>query len=224
MSPHPGSCDPAQTPHGALSPQAFLWDSFQRVQQQLLKRQPLADPPVVPPGHRPLSRAQSSPATATTVSLPAQDTKALSLPVQEQPPKPHFTTGKATPEGLSQPGWGQEGTWGCPRGSSWSFLEFWECQERAGGGGGTFLLIWGGFPGRDCPPGPDCIPGTALGMQGGGIKCLGVWEGSHRFGAGSRRFGAPRLGGDFGQYLGSLRAEGAALSCGRARQGWCTTR
>ncbi|NXS32269.1 HDAC7 deacetylase, partial [Pomatostomus ruficeps] len=75
--------------------QAFLWDSFQRVQQQLLKRQPLADPPVVPPGHaghRPLSRAQSSPATAT-VSLPAQDPKALSLPVQEQPPKPHFTTG-----------------------------------------------------------------------------------------------------------------------------------
>ncbi|NXB38186.1 HDAC7 deacetylase, partial [Eulacestoma nigropectus] len=71
--------------------QAFLWDSFQRVQQQLLKRQPLADPPVVPPGHRPLSRAQSSPATAT-VSLPAQDTKALSLPVQEQLPKPHFTT------------------------------------------------------------------------------------------------------------------------------------
>ncbi|NXD99975.1 HDAC7 deacetylase, partial [Chaetorhynchus papuensis] len=75
--------------------QALLWDSFQRVQQHLLKRQPLADPPVVPPGHtghRPLSRAQSSPATAT-VSLPAQDTKALSLPVQEQPPKPHFTTG-----------------------------------------------------------------------------------------------------------------------------------
>ncbi|NWR99022.1 HDAC7 deacetylase, partial [Motacilla alba] len=72
--------------------QALLWDSFQRVQQQLLKRQPLADPPVLPPGHRPLSRAQSSPATAT-VSLPAQDTKALALPVQEQPPKPHFTTG-----------------------------------------------------------------------------------------------------------------------------------
>ncbi|NWZ11600.1 HDAC7 deacetylase, partial [Agelaius phoeniceus] len=72
--------------------QALLWDSFQRVQQQLLKRQPLADPPVLPPGHRPLSRAQSSPATATG-SLPAQDTKALALPVQEQPPKPHFTTG-----------------------------------------------------------------------------------------------------------------------------------
>ncbi|XP_033927352.1 histone deacetylase 7 isoform X5 [Melopsittacus undulatus] len=77
--------------------QAYLWDSYQRVQQQLLKRQPLADTPMVPTihtGHRPLSRAQSSPATAT-ISLPAQDTasKALALPVQEQPPKPHFTTG-----------------------------------------------------------------------------------------------------------------------------------
>ncbi|XP_035757321.1 histone deacetylase 7 isoform X2 [Egretta garzetta] len=77
--------------------QAYLWDSYQRVQQQLLKRQPLADSPMVPTihaGHRPLSRAQSSPATAT-ISLPAQDTasKTLSLPVQEQPAKPHFTTG-----------------------------------------------------------------------------------------------------------------------------------
>nr|XP_021384663.1 histone deacetylase 4-like [Lonchura striata domestica]XP_021384665.1 histone deacetylase 4-like [Lonchura striata domestica] len=81
-----------QPPEELLLQQALLWDSFQRVQQQLLKRQPLADPPVLPPGHRPLSRAQSSPATAT-VSLPAQDTKALALPVQEQPPQPHFTTG-----------------------------------------------------------------------------------------------------------------------------------
>ncbi|XP_055552445.1 histone deacetylase 7 isoform X4 [Falco biarmicus] len=77
--------------------QAYLWDSYQRVQQQLLKRQPLAESPVVPTihaAHRPLSRAQSSPATAT-VSLPAQDTasKTLSLPVQEQPAKPHFITG-----------------------------------------------------------------------------------------------------------------------------------
>ncbi|NXP46605.1 HDAC7 deacetylase, partial [Heliornis fulica] len=77
--------------------QAYLWDSYQRVQQQLLKRQPLADSSMVPTihaGHRPLSRAQSSPATAT-ISLPAQDTasKTLSLPVQEQPAKPHFTTG-----------------------------------------------------------------------------------------------------------------------------------
>ncbi|NXM36912.1 HDAC7 deacetylase, partial [Oxyruncus cristatus] len=74
---------------------AYLWDSYQRVQQQLLKRQPLdsAAVPSVPTGHRPLSRAQSSPATAT-VSLPAQDApKALALPVQEPPAKPHFTTG-----------------------------------------------------------------------------------------------------------------------------------
>ncbi|NWR12393.1 HDAC7 deacetylase, partial [Paradoxornis webbianus] len=98
--PRPGSSgkEPERTPkvgqpqEELVLQQAFLWDSFQRVQQQLLKRQPLGDPPVVPPGHRPLSRAQSSPATAT-VSLPAQDTKALSLPVQEPPPKPHFTTG-----------------------------------------------------------------------------------------------------------------------------------
>lgn len=81
--------------------QAYLWDSYQRVQQQLLKRQPLSDSPMVPTihtGHRPLSRAQSSPATAT-VSLPAQDTasKTLSLPVQEQPAKPHFTTGTTQP-------------------------------------------------------------------------------------------------------------------------------
>ncbi|NXL79331.1 HDAC7 deacetylase, partial [Leptocoma aspasia] len=117
--------------------QALLWDSFQRVQQQLLKRQPLADPPVLPPGpagHRPLSRAQSSPATAT-VSLPAQDTKALSLPVQEQPPKPHFTTGMATPVALSPLGWGQEGTWGCPGVAphrSWSFPGSWSARRELG--------------------------------------------------------------------------------------------
>ncbi|NWU12066.1 HDAC7 deacetylase, partial [Cephalopterus ornatus] len=99
----PGSSskEPERTPK-VLQPQdelllqqAYLWDSYQRVQQQLLKRQPLDSPvvPTLPTGHRPLSRAQSSPATAT-VSLPAQDTpKALSLPVQEQPAKPHFTTG-----------------------------------------------------------------------------------------------------------------------------------
>lgn len=100
-TPGPGSTLAAlcrcQSPHPL--PQAFLWDSYQRVQQQLLKHQPLADCPMVPSahsGHRPLSRAQSSPATAT-LSLPAQDTasKPLSMPMQEQPTKPHFTTGVA---------------------------------------------------------------------------------------------------------------------------------
>ncbi|NXX46584.1 HDAC7 deacetylase, partial [Tricholaema leucomelas] len=86
-----------QSQEEVILQQAFLWDSYQQVQQQLLKRQPLADCPMVPSahaGHRPLSRAQSSPATAT-ISFPAQDTasKPLSMPMQEQPTKPHFTTG-----------------------------------------------------------------------------------------------------------------------------------
>ncbi|KAM9114994.1 histone deacetylase 7 isoform 8-T8 [Pangshura tecta] len=77
--------------------QAYLWEHHQRLQHSLLKRQPPADSLIVATthgGHRPLSRAQSSPATAT-IALPAQDTptKALSLPVQEPPAKPHFTTG-----------------------------------------------------------------------------------------------------------------------------------
>uniref|UniRef100_A0A8C0HD34 Histone deacetylase n=1 Tax=Chelonoidis abingdonii TaxID=106734 RepID=A0A8C0HD34_CHEAB len=82
-----------------LSPvlQAYLWEHHQRLQHSLLKRQPPADSLMVPTahgGHRPLSRAQSSPAAAS-IALPAQDApaKALSLPVQEPPAKPHFTTG-----------------------------------------------------------------------------------------------------------------------------------
>uniref|UniRef100_A0A452I6G1 Histone deacetylase n=1 Tax=Gopherus agassizii TaxID=38772 RepID=A0A452I6G1_9SAUR len=80
-----------------LQQQAYLWEHHQRLQHSLLKRQPPADSLMVPTthgGHRPLSRAQSSPATAT-IALPAQDApaKALSLPVQEPPAKPHFTTG-----------------------------------------------------------------------------------------------------------------------------------
>nr|XP_005312413.1 histone deacetylase 7 isoform X3 [Chrysemys picta bellii] len=80
-----------------LQQQAYLWEHHQRLQHSLLKRQPPADSLMVPAthgGHRPLSRAQSSPATAT-IALPAQDapTKALSLPAQEPPAKPQFTTG-----------------------------------------------------------------------------------------------------------------------------------
>ncbi|XP_034647964.1 histone deacetylase 7 isoform X2 [Trachemys scripta elegans] len=77
--------------------QAYLWEHHQRLQHSLLKRQPPVDSLMVPAthgGHRPLSRAQSSPATAT-IALPAQDApaKALSLPAQESPAKPQFTTG-----------------------------------------------------------------------------------------------------------------------------------
>ncbi|NXH26913.1 HDAC7 deacetylase, partial [Myiagra hebetior] len=132
--------------------QAFLWDSFQRVQQQLLKRQPLADPPVVPlghAGHRPLSRAQSSPATAT-VSLPAQDTKALSLPVQEQPPKPHFTTGTI---------------WGCPGAAphrSW-------CGAESPMIWGRISQVWGRISrglGQNLPcPVPQCLRGRKATLE-----------------------------------------------------------
>ncbi|XP_018103011.1 histone deacetylase 7 isoform X2 [Xenopus laevis] len=48
--------------------------------------------PMMPGGHRPLSRAKSSPASA---SLPAQEpsAKAMSIPMPEQATKPRFTTG-----------------------------------------------------------------------------------------------------------------------------------
>ncbi|KAM6471363.1 histone deacetylase 7 isoform 2-T2 [Liasis olivaceus] len=76
----------------------YVWEQQQRMQQQqLLRRQPAADPLLTPAtrgGHRPLSRAHSSPAPATAC-LPSQDTssKAIPLPVQEQSIKPRFTTG-----------------------------------------------------------------------------------------------------------------------------------
>uniref|UniRef100_K7G3P8 Histone deacetylase n=1 Tax=Pelodiscus sinensis TaxID=13735 RepID=K7G3P8_PELSI len=71
----------------AATQTAYLWEQHQRLQHPLLVPAPHGGP-------RPLSRAQSSPATAT-IALPAQEapTKALSLPVQEPPAKPHFTTG-----------------------------------------------------------------------------------------------------------------------------------
>ncbi|KAJ6652568.1 hypothetical protein lerEdw1_011415 [Lerista edwardsae] len=76
----------------------YLWEQQQRLQQhQLLRRQPPADPLLIPAargGHRPLTRAQSSPAAAPA-SLPTQDSssKAIPSPVQEQSSKPCFTTG-----------------------------------------------------------------------------------------------------------------------------------
>ncbi|NWT92253.1 HDAC7 deacetylase, partial [Urocynchramus pylzowi] len=154
LSPVPRAGDTGLSPDGVLCPQAFLWDSFQRVQQQLLKRQPLADPPVLPPGHRPLSRAQSSPATAT-VSLPAQDTKALALPVQEQPPKPHFTTGTATPAALSPLGGDRRGPGDVPG------------RLHIDPGGQQDRGAVGGIP--PCPPGhsrvPQCLRGRKATLE-----------------------------------------------------------
>nr|XP_014340344.1 PREDICTED: histone deacetylase 7 isoform X3 [Latimeria chalumnae]XP_014340347.1 PREDICTED: histone deacetylase 7 isoform X3 [Latimeria chalumnae]XP_014340353.1 PREDICTED: histone deacetylase 7 isoform X3 [Latimeria chalumnae] len=78
-----------------LQQQAYLWEQHQRIQH--LRRHTQMETlgiPMVIGGHRPLSRAQSSPASAS-VSLPVQEppTKAMSLPVQEQSSKPCFTTG-----------------------------------------------------------------------------------------------------------------------------------
>ncbi|XP_066469943.1 histone deacetylase 7 isoform X2 [Tiliqua scincoides] len=75
----------------------YLWEQQQRLQQQLLRRQLPADPPLISAArgsHRPLTRAQSSPAAAPA-SLPTQDSssKAIPSPVQEQSSKPCFTTG-----------------------------------------------------------------------------------------------------------------------------------
>ncbi|XP_041097512.1 histone deacetylase 7 isoform X5 [Polyodon spathula] len=75
-----------------LQQQSYLWE--QQKQLQALRRhtaqmETLAVPMVLGP-HRPLSRAQSSPAAAAAVSLPD---KSIALPVQDTPTKPRFTTG-----------------------------------------------------------------------------------------------------------------------------------
>ncbi|XP_030054016.1 histone deacetylase 7 isoform X6 [Microcaecilia unicolor] len=77
-----------------LQQQAYLWEQQQRIQQ--LRRPTPLDALVVPSMHalhRPLSRAQSSPASAT-LSLPVQEPPAkMSHPVPEQPAKNRFITG-----------------------------------------------------------------------------------------------------------------------------------
>ncbi|XP_069509291.1 histone deacetylase 7 isoform X3 [Ambystoma mexicanum] len=76
--------------------QAFIWEQHQRMQQQLKRHSPLETLGVhsLPGGHRPLSRAKSSPASATT-SLPVQEppSKTMALPSPEPSAKPRFTTG-----------------------------------------------------------------------------------------------------------------------------------
>ncbi|XP_043939807.1 histone deacetylase 7 isoform X2 [Protopterus annectens] len=78
-----------------LQQQAILWERHQRI-QQMTWPSPVENMavPLMSAGHRPLSRAQSSPAAAT-VSLPVQETssKTLPLPVPEPPAKTRFTTG-----------------------------------------------------------------------------------------------------------------------------------
>ncbi|XP_078542659.1 histone deacetylase 7 isoform X2 [Lissotriton helveticus] len=76
--------------------QAYIWEQHQRMQQQLKRHSPLdtLGVPSLHGGHRPLSRAKSSPASANT-SLPVQEppSKTMTLPAPEPSAKPSFTTG-----------------------------------------------------------------------------------------------------------------------------------
>ncbi|KAM3935896.1 histone deacetylase 7 isoform 2-T2 [Leptodactylus fuscus] len=75
-------------------PQSYVWEAAHLRTPQHVKRAPLDTLmiPLVSGAHRPLSRAKSSPASA---SLPTQDpsSKTLTLSVPEQAEKPRFTTG-----------------------------------------------------------------------------------------------------------------------------------
>ncbi|XP_053564231.1 histone deacetylase 7 isoform X2 [Bombina bombina] len=80
-------------PQHSFMQQAYLWDqSHHRTHQQLKRPLETLMIPIQQGGHRPLTRAKSSPASA---SLPTPDpsTKTVSLPVPEQASKSHFTTG-----------------------------------------------------------------------------------------------------------------------------------
>ncbi|XP_071990815.1 histone deacetylase 7 isoform X3 [Engystomops pustulosus] len=74
--------------------QAYVWEAAHPRTPQHVKRGPLDTLmiPLVSGAHRPLSRAKSSPASA---SLPTQDpsSKTMTLSVPEQADKPRFTTG-----------------------------------------------------------------------------------------------------------------------------------
>ncbi|XP_069038801.1 histone deacetylase 7 isoform X3 [Lepisosteus oculatus] len=74
-----------------LNQQSLLWEKQKQLQQlrrHTAQMETLAVPMVLS-AHRPLSRTQSSPASAT-ITIPD---KSLALPVQESPTKPRFTTG-----------------------------------------------------------------------------------------------------------------------------------
>ncbi|XP_044141972.1 histone deacetylase 7 isoform X2 [Bufo gargarizans] len=75
-------------------PQNYVWETAHHRTPQHVKRAPLDTLmiPLVSGAHRPLSRAKSSPASA---SLPTQDpsSKTMTLSVAEQTDKPRFTTG-----------------------------------------------------------------------------------------------------------------------------------
>ncbi|XP_073469755.1 histone deacetylase 7 isoform X2 [Aquarana catesbeiana] len=76
-------------------PQAYMWDPNHLRAQQHMKRPQQLDTLMIPlmsQTHRPLTRAKSSPASA---SIPSQDpsSKTITLTLPEQPEKTRFTTG-----------------------------------------------------------------------------------------------------------------------------------
>lgn len=87
-----GSSQPVVQQH--FLPQGYVWETAVHRTPQHVKRAPLDTLmiPLVSGAHRPLSRAKSSPASA---SLPTQDpsSKTMTLSVPEQADKPRFTTG-----------------------------------------------------------------------------------------------------------------------------------
>ncbi|XP_073432768.1 histone deacetylase 7-like isoform X2 [Dendrobates tinctorius] len=87
-----GSSQPVVQQH--YLPQNYMWEAARHRTPQHVKRAPLDTLmiPLVSGAHRPLSRAKSSPASA---SLPTQDpsSKTMTLSVPEQADKPRFTTG-----------------------------------------------------------------------------------------------------------------------------------
>ncbi|XP_072262698.1 histone deacetylase 7 isoform X3 [Pyxicephalus adspersus] len=74
--------------------QAYVWDHHLRAHQHIKRSQQLETLmiPLMAQTHRPLTRAKSSPASA---SIPSQDpsSKTMTLTLPEQPEKPRFTTG-----------------------------------------------------------------------------------------------------------------------------------
>lgn len=110
----------------------FLWE-----QQRLAGRLPrggAGDPVLLPlaqGGHRPLSRAQSSPAAPASLPTPEPPSQARVLPSSETPTRTlPFTTGKARLRGQEEGAGGTQGQGTSPRLSRGSLGAFLEATEH----------------------------------------------------------------------------------------------
>ncbi|XP_061113856.1 histone deacetylase 7 isoform X2 [Conger conger] len=92
VSPGDGQGEQINLQQTLIHNQSLLWEKQQQLHQlrrQTVQMETLAVPMALGPAHRPLSRAQSSPAS-TSQLLPD---KTLPMPPTETPSKPRFTTG-----------------------------------------------------------------------------------------------------------------------------------